>query len=157
MPSNVNNKGFVYEEYIFELLKDQNLVPAGFTPAGADNSAPDCKFLWGVSHITWKLNLMRKQTTGKSGLKYNVSTKKWFLDGKNTIQDRTMRQNLKDLGVEGFVKVLGMPGEHLEFLDFLRKKQKNEKTTWGDKEYDYKTFPDKYIPIDTNTLSNLQL
>ena len=25
LPSNVNNKGFVYEEYIFELLKDQNL------------------------------------------------------------------------------------------------------------------------------------
>ena len=47
MPSNVNNKGFAYEEDIFELWKDQNLVPAGFVPAGADNSAPDCKFsLW---------------------------------------------------------------------------------------------------------------
>ena len=29
LPTNVNNKGFLYEEYIFELLKDQNLVPAG--------------------------------------------------------------------------------------------------------------------------------
>ena len=48
------------------------------------------------------------------------------LDGKNTIQDRTMRQNLKDLGVEGFVNSRNA-GEILEFLDFLRKKVKKRK------------------------------
>ena len=61
LPTNVNNKGFLYEEYIFELLKDQNLVPAGFTPAGVDNSAPDCKFLWEGNHIILKLSWMIKQ------------------------------------------------------------------------------------------------
>tara|TARA_Y100000004_G_scaffold58734_1_gene65398 strand:- start:44 stop:835 length:792 start_codon:yes stop_codon:yes gene_type:complete len=153
LPSNVNNKGFVYEEYIFELLKDQNLVPAGFVPAGADNSAPDCKFLWNGKPYNLEIKLDEKADYGQSGLKYNVSTKKWFLDGKNTVQDKTMRENLKQLGVEGFVNSkdawggAGVPR-------LFQRKSKNEKVTWGDKEYDYKTFPDKYIPIDTNTLSS---
>ena len=153
LPSNVNNKGFVYEEYIFELLKDQNLVPAGFTPAGADNSAPDCKFLWNGQSYNLEIKLDEKADYGQSGLKYNISAKKWFLDGKNTIQDRTMRENLKQLGVENFVNSRdAWGGSGIPRL--FEKKAKNEKITWGDKEYDYKTFPDKYIPIDNNTLSS---
>ena len=153
LPSNVNNKGFVYEEYIFELLKDQNLVPAGFVPAGADNSAPDCKFLWNGKPYNLEIKLDEKADYGQSGLKYNVSSKKWFLDGKNTTQDKTMRENLKQLGVEGFVNSkdawggAGVPR-------LFERKSKNEKVTWGDKEYDYKNFPDKYIPINSNTLSS---
>lgn len=153
LPSNVNNKGFLYEEYIFELLKDQNLVPAGFVPAGADNSAPDCKFLWDGKPYNLEIKLDEKADYGQSGLKYNVSSKKWFLDGKNTTQDKTMRENLKQLGVEGFVNSKDAWGS-AGVPRLFERKSKNEKVTWGDKEYDYKNFPDKYIPINSNTLSS---
>ena len=102
-PENIKNKGFIYEKFVFEKLKENNLVPLGFTPAGADNSAPDCKFLWNGNPQNLEIKLDEKADYGQSGLKYNVSTNKWFLDGKNTIQDRTMRENLKELGVEDFV------------------------------------------------------
>ena len=153
LPTNSNNKGFLYEEYIFELLKNQNLIPSGFTPAGADNSAPDCKFLWNGNSYNLEIKLDEKADYGQSGLKYNVSTKKWYLDGKNTIQDKTMRENLKSLGVESFVNSkTAWGGAGVPRL--FEKKSSNEKITWSDKEYDYKMFPDKYIPISSNTLSN---
>ena len=152
LPGNYENKGFLYEEYIFSLLRDQGLIPSGFTPAGADNSAPDCKFLWQGKPYNLEIKLDEKADYGQSGLKYNVSTNKWYLDGKNTIQDRTMRENLKQLGVEKFVNsnnawgAAGVPR-------LFQKKASRQEITWGDKEYDYRTFPDKYIPIDSNTLS----
>ena len=83
-----------------------------------------------------EIKLDEKADYTKKGLSYNVSTKKWFLDGKNTIQDRTMRQNLKDLGVEGLVKSRNAWGASGSILDFLRKKQKTKRLHWGDKEYD---------------------
>jgi len=153
LPINYDNKGFLYEEYIFNLLKDQSLVPSGFTPAGADNSAPDCKFLWQGESYNLEIKLDEKADYGQSGLKYNVATKKWYLDGKNTIQDRTMRENLKQLGVEDFVNSNDAWGN--SGVPRLFERQSNRQSvTWGDKEYDYKTFPDKYIPIDNTTMSN---
>lgn len=153
LPINYDNKGFVYEEYIFSLLTDQNLVPAGFTPAGADNSAPDCKFLWKGEPYNLEIKLDEKADYGQSGLKYNVTTKKWYLDGKNTIQDRTMRKNLKQLGVEDFVNSNNAWGNS-GVPRLFQKKSKKQTITWGDKEYDYANFLDKYIPIDSNTLSS---
>jgi hypothetical protein len=152
-PENTKNKGFLYEKFVFEKLKENNLVPTGFSPAGADNSAPDCKFLWEGNPQNLEIKLDEKADYGQSGLKYNVNTKKWFLDGKNTIQDRTMRENLKSLGVEEFVNsrtAWGASGVPRLF----ERQSKNQSVTWGDKEYDYRVFPDKYIPISTTTMSN---
>ena len=62
LPTNVNNKGFLYEEYIFELLKDQNLVPAGFTPAGNLTIVLlIANFFGRENHIILKLSWMIKQ------------------------------------------------------------------------------------------------
>ena len=154
LPSNWDNKGFLYEELIFNKLNDQGLVPRGFTPAGADNNAPDCKFIWKGDSYNLEIKLDEKADYGQSGLKYNIQTKKWYLDGKNTIQDRTMREQLKSLGVEDFVNSSNGWGS----VDFPPRKfvreSNREKTTWGDKEFDYANFPDKYVPIDSNTLSS---
>ena len=152
-PENIKNKGFIYEKFVFEKLKENNLVPLGFTPAGADNSAPDCKFLWNGNPQNLEIKLDEKADYGQSGLKYNVSTNKWFLDGKNTIQDRTMRENLKELGVEDFVNSNNAWGG--SGVPRLFERQSNRQSvTWGDKEYDYRVFPDKYIPISNTTMSN---
>ena len=63
LPGNYNNKGFLYEDYIFSLLKNQGLIPSGFTPAGADNSAPDCKFLWQGQPQNLEIKLDEKLVT----------------------------------------------------------------------------------------------
>ena len=39
--------GFIYETKIHKALKAEDLVPAGFTPAGSDANAPDAMFLYG--------------------------------------------------------------------------------------------------------------
>ena len=78
-----------------------------------------------------EIKLDDKADYGQSGLKYNVNTKKWFLDGKNTIQDRTMRENLRVLKL---LKDLSIPeplGEILEFLDCLKENQKTSKDYMG--------------------------
>ena len=152
-PANVNNKGFLYEQYIFEKLKDAKVVPSGFTPAGADNSAPDCKFLWDGISQNLEIKLDEKADYGQSGLKYNIRSKKWFLDGKNTIQDKTMRENLKKSGVETFVNSTAGWGRN-GTPRLFEQQAKKQKITWEDKDYDYKTFPDKYIPISTAVMAN---
>jgi len=154
LPSNYNNKGFLYEELIFNKLNDQGLVPKGFTPAGADNNAPDCKFMWKGEEYNLEIKLDEKADYGQSGLKYNMGTKKWYLDGKNTIQDKTMREQLKSLGVEDFVNSTKGWGSVKQPPRKFVRESKREKVTWGDKEFDYANFKDKYIPIDSNTLSN---
>ena len=148
LPPSINNKGFLYEEYIFELLKQQNLVPTGFTPAGSDDTAPDCKFIWKKKAYNLEIKLNEKADFGQSGLKYNISTKKWYLDGKNTTYHRTMRKNLENIGVPSFVqKAWGSFGVPRLF----ERASKREKMTWDDKAYDYETFKDDYIPIDNKT------
>ena len=67
---------------------------------------------------------------------------------------------MKDLGVEGFVNsnnAWGIQSWDLIFKQSSRlfqKKANRQEITWGDKEYDYRTFPDKYIPISNTTMSN---
>ena len=151
LPPSINNKGFLYEEYIFELLKEENLVPSGFTPAGSDDTAPDCKFIWKNKEYNLEIKLNENADYGQSGLKYNVSTKKWFLDGKTSIYHRTMRKNLENIGVPSFVqKAWGSFGTPRLF----ERASKKEKMTWDDKEYDYNTFKDQYISLDNRTFFN---
>ena len=91
LPSNVNNKGFVYEEYIFELLKD-HLVPADSLLQVLIIVLLTVISLKAGQSYNLEIKLDEKADYGQSGLKYNVSTKNGSLTGKNTIQDRTMRQ-----------------------------------------------------------------
>ena len=86
-----------------------------------------------------------------------MGTKKWYLDGKNTIQDKTMREQLKSLGVEDFVNsTKGWGSVKKPPRKFVRE-SKREKVTWGDKEFDYTNFKDKYIPIDSNKIYYIQI
>ena len=39
LPQKMNNKGILYEAYLFEKLKREGLTPMGFTPAASDSNA----------------------------------------------------------------------------------------------------------------------
>ena len=86
LPQNVNNKGILYEAFLFEKLKGERLTPRGFTPAASDSNAPDIKFMWKGNPYNMEVKLNKGADFGQSGLKYKNN--KWELvDRKDTIND----------------------------------------------------------------------
>lgn len=101
------NFGFVYEQKLFSQYKDAGLIPAGFTPAGADSTAADLE-LWTANYITGsqpttgskikievKLDLLADY--GQASLDY--SSGGWVLSGKNTTEALEMRRLLNSMNV----------------------------------------------------------
>ena len=151
LPQNVNNKGILYEAFLFEKLKGERLTPRGFTPAASDSNAPDIKFMWKGNPYNLEVKLNKGADFGQSGLKYKNN--KWELDGDKAIAHVSMREMLKRMGIEDFVNSragwggLGQPR-------LFKLKDEGLTPTWADKEDDYNKFQDKYIPIPNNTVTN---
>ena len=151
LPQNVNNKGILYEAFLFEKLKGERLTPRGFAPAASDSNAPDIKFMWKGNPYNMEVKLNKGADFGQSGLKYKNN--KWELDGSNAQAHVSMREMLKRMGIEDFVNSragwggLGQPR-------LFKLKEDNLTPTWADKEDDYNKFQDKYIPIPNNTVTN---
>ena len=147
----MNNKGILYEAYLFEKLKREGLTPMGFTPAASDSNAPDLKFKWKGTSYNLEVKLDQRADFGQSGLKYKND--KWELDGNSAPAHVSMREMLRRMGIEDFVNSragwggLGQPR-------LFKLKEDNLTPTWADKEDDYSKFQDKYIPIPNTTVTS---
>ena len=151
LPQQMNNKGIIYEAYLYEALKDMGLIPKGFAPAASDSMAPDIKFMWKGNPYNLEVKLNKAADFGQSGLKYKNN--KWKLDGSKAPAHVSMREMLKRMGIEDFVNSkkgwggLGQPR-------LFKLKEEGYTPTWADKEDDYNKFQDKYISIPNNTVTN---
>ena len=150
LPVDIKNKGFLYEQALFHKLKDASLVPQGFSPAGSDNLAPDLKFIWHGNEYNLEVKLDQKADYGQSGLRYVDDT--WILDGSSAQAHVSMREMLTEIGIPRFVNSVDGWGGLGQPRKFLREEQ-GLKTSVSDHDYDYNTFLDKYIKIDSNTVS----
>jgi len=151
LPQQMNNKGILYESFLYETLKDKGLIPRGFTPAASDSNAPDIKFMWKGNSYNLEVKLDKRADFGQSGLKYKNN--KWKLDGNKAPAHVSMREMLKRMGIEDFVNSragwggLGQPR-------LFKLKDEGMTPTWADKQDDYDKFQDKYIPIPNTTVTS---
>ena len=151
LPQKMNNKGILYEAFLYETLKDKGLIPRGFTPAASDSNAPDIKFMWKGNSYNLEVKLDQRADFGQSGLKYRNA--KWELDGNSAPAHVSMREMLRRMGIEDFVNSragwggLGQPR-------LFKLKEDNLTPTWADKQDDYDKFQDKYIPIPNTTVTS---
>tara|TARA_B100000700_G_scaffold311208_1_gene392753 strand:+ start:39 stop:803 length:765 start_codon:yes stop_codon:yes gene_type:complete len=151
LPQKMNNKGILYEAFLYETLKDKGLIPRGFTPAASDSNAPDIKFMWKGNSYNLEVKLDERADFGQSGLKYRNA--KWELDGNSAPAHVSMREMLRRMGIEDFVNSragwggLGQPR-------LFKLKEDNLTPTWADKQDDYDKFQDKYIPIPNTTVTS---
>tara|TARA_B100002019_G_scaffold281217_1_gene285037 strand:- start:435 stop:1130 length:696 start_codon:yes stop_codon:yes gene_type:complete len=139
--------GFLYETKIHKALKAQDLVPAGFTPAGSDANAPDAMFLYGGKDNKLEIKLDLKADYGQGSLKYDLKTKKWGLGGAKTAAADEMRDLLNAVGIVKFVNdkwgKQGIPNKgnipSKSFTDDMVKS-------------DYARFKDAFLPVNTRAL-----
>ena len=139
--------GFIYETKIHKALKAEDLVPAGFTPAGSDANAPDAMFLYGGKDNKLEIKLDLKADYGQGSLSYDFKTKKWGLGGAKTASAQEMRDLLNAVGILKFVKQKwgdkGAPNKgqipSKSFTDDMVKS-------------DYARFKDAFLPINTRAL-----
>jgi|TARA_B100000900_G_scaffold414613_1_gene441761 hypothetical protein len=139
--------GFIYETKIHKALKAEDLVPAGFTPAGSDANAPDAMFLYGGKDNKLEIKLDLKADYGQGSLSYDFKTKKWGLGGAKTASAQEMRDLLNAVGILKFVKQKwgdkGSPNKgqipSKSFTDDMVKS-------------DYARFKDAFLPINTRAL-----
>jgi len=143
------NKGFQYEQKLFNSFYDAGLTPRGFVPAGSANDLPDLKFLYfdpGARNISasvkpseykMEIKLDDKADYGQSGLGY--ANNKWVLQGKSDPEAILMRKMLEGVGVPGIVnKVWGPKGAPRKFTadktgrDMLRRDIEMDKRNFGD-------------------------
>ena len=101
------NFGFVYEQKLFSQYKDVGMIPTGFTPAGASNTAADLE-LWAPKYtankapttgqkIKIEVKLDAKADYGQSSLDHNGGS--WVLKGSNTPEAQEMRRLLNGMNV----------------------------------------------------------
>tara|TARA_B100000902_G_scaffold236927_1_gene224448 strand:+ start:73 stop:882 length:810 start_codon:yes stop_codon:yes gene_type:complete len=152
LPQKINNKGELYEKYLFEKLRGERLTPTGFFPAGPDNNAPDIKFLWKGNSYNLEVKLNKFADFGQSGLIYENN--KWKLHGKKGFAHESMRTMLENepLKIQDFVNSkagwggLGKPR-------LFKMKDEGKTPAPSDKDEDYATFTDRYVDIPQNTVS----
>lgn len=151
---NLGNKGFLYEDAIYATLREfGNIVPPGFSPAGADNTAPDLKIYYSDPNRGYlreiynvEIKLDTSADYGQSGLTYNMSKKRWQLSGANTKQSEVMRTILRDMGAEEAVnKAWGSAGAPRKFS------MSESALTLSDIERDVANFPSTYIKLNNLT------
>lgn len=143
------NKGFQYEEKLFNSFYAAGLTPKGFVPAGSANDLPDLEFLYidpGARNISasvkpskykMEIKLDDKADYGQSGLGY--VNNKWVLQGKSDPEAILMREMLENMGVPGIVnKVWGPKGAPRKFTadktgrDMLKRDIEMDKRNFSD-------------------------
>jgi len=77
------NRGDIYERYIFKELLDSNLTKLQYSPAGADKTKPDTKFLVNGKAYNLEIKLDLNVDFGQGTLRYNFNEFKWEVFSEN--------------------------------------------------------------------------
>ena len=138
-------QGFAYESRVHNKLKSGGYVPAGFTPAGSNPSAPDAMFNYGGRSYNLEVKLNLVTDYGQGSLNYSQGV--WSLGGANTSAAFEMRRLLRTVGVEPFVNqvwgIQGAPNKGTVIPSEFTPEMVRE---------DYSKFTDKFIAIPSSAL-----
>ena len=138
-------QGFAYESRVHNKLKSGGYVPAGFTPAGSNPSAPDAMFNYGGRSYNLEVKLNLVTDYGQGSLNYSQGV--WSLGGANTSAAFEMRRLLRTVGVEPFVNqvwgIQGAPNKGTVIPSEFTPEMVRE---------DYRKFTDKFIAIPSSAL-----
>ena len=138
-------QGFAYESRVHNKLKSGGYVPAGFSPAGSNASAPDGMFTYGGTTYNLEVKLNLATDYGQGSLNYSQGV--WSLGGANTAAADEMRRLLRSVGVEPFVNrvwgVQGAPNKGTVIPAEFTQAMVTE---------DYRKFADKFLAIPSSAL-----
>ena len=138
-------QGFAYESRVHNKLKSGGYVPAGFSPAGSNASAPDGMFTYGGTTYNLEVKLNLATDYGQGSLNYSQGV--WSLGGANTAAADEMRRLLRSVGVEPFVNrvwgVQGAPNKGTVIPAEFTQAMVTE---------DYRKFADKFVAIPSSAL-----
>ena len=138
-------QGFAYESRVHNKLKSGGYVPAGFTPAGSNPSAPDAMFNYGGRSYNLEVKLNLATDYGQGSLNYSQGV--WSLGGANTSAAFEMRRLLRTVGVEPFVNqvwgIQGAPNKGTVIPSEFTPEMVRE---------DYRKFTDKFLAIPSTAL-----
>jgi len=138
-------QGFAYESRVHNKLKSGGYVPAGFSPAGSNASAPDGMFIYGGTTHNLEVKLNLATDYGQGSLNYSQGV--WSLGGANTAAADEMRRLLRSVGVEPFVNrvwgVQGAPNKGTVIPAEFTQAMVTE---------DYRKFADKFLAIPSSAL-----
>ena len=138
-------QGFAYESRVHNKLKSGGYVPAGFSPAGSNPSAPDGMFTYGGTTHNLEVKLNLATDYGQGSLNYSQGV--WSLGGANTVAADEMRRLLRSVGVEPFVNqvwgIQGAPNKGTVIPSEFTQAMVTE---------DYRKFADKFVAIPSSAL-----
>ena len=115
--------GRAYEDFIHSLLKDSDLVPPGFSPAGSRHDQPDFMFYasinpWNTDFLEFggEAKLDAAADFGQCALDYQNGS--WVLTGATDAAAQEMKLFLRALGVEEKVnRIWGSLGAPRKMFD----------------------------------------
>ena len=138
-------QGFAYESRVHNKLKSGGYVPAGFSPAGSNPSAPDAMFMYGGTTHKLEVKLNLAADYGQGSLNYSQGV--WSLGGAGTAEAEELRRLMRTVGVESFVNrvwgVQGAPNKGTVLPEQFTQAMVNE---------DYRKFTDKFLAIPVSAL-----
>ena len=138
-------QGFAYESRVHNKLKSGGYVPAGFSPAGSNPSAPDAMFTYGGTTHKLEVKLNMAADYGQGTLDYSQGV--WTLGGASTAAAQELRTLMRAVGVEPFVNrvwgVQGPPNKGTVIPAQFTQAMVTE---------DYRKFADKFVAIPSSAL-----
>ena len=138
-------QGFAYESRVHNKLKSGGYVPAGFSPAGSNPSAPDAMFMYGGGTHKLEVKLNMAADYGQGTLNYSQGV--WTLGGASTAAAQELRTLMRAVGVEPFVNrvwgVQGPPNKGTVIPAQFTQAMVTE---------DYRKFADKFVAIPSSAL-----
>lgn len=136
------NKGFQYELDLYQMLKDANLSPTNFSPAGGGHG-PDGMFMFRGRPYNYEIKLDQAADYGQVELRYKNGS--WDFGGKN----EEAKALYTSLGILDFVRKNW--GDH----GAPRKETVSSKDfTEDDVRNDYSKFKDAFINIPASALAS---
>ena len=136
--------GFLYEGRIHQKLKSKNLVPAGFSPAGSNPTAPDCMFTYEGASYPLEVKLNLSADYGQGTLVYKDG---WILGGSKGPAADEMRSILTSVGTVNFTNtqwgLRGAPNKGVVA---------NNEFTQQMVADDYRRFTSKFLSVSSSVL-----
>lgn len=143
------NAGFIYENKLNKLLKDNGVEKKSFMGAGSDSNAPDAMLTLGGKDYKVEVKLNLNVDFGQGALDYDLKQEKWILGGAKTPAADAMREFLTGVGVPELVnKAWGKYGPPAKFTVPLSQYKKK------DVDYDYSRFKDQYVSVNSDAIAN---
>lgn len=134
-------KGFAYENIIYNELLKENLTNNRYRPSQSDNTKPDTAFLVNNTYYNLEVKLDLSADFGQGTLRYNFNDKKWFTYSESS----KMKELLDYYKVDEFA--------NKEWTKVPNKVNKNDEgrtptnLTQQQIREDTINFPDKYLTL----------